>query len=187
MRCAQTAFSSRLPLPPPPPDPDPFASARLHTRIHFFSPLSVRKQEGTRGTKGVLRGGTEVEEDKAVTPRRGSERIKVILSKRDMSCFCWVATKGLQRNGECAVDPLRIGPATAAATAATPPRCCVQVTSVPLPCVCVSDSPFRGLLRRRRSTFLPPGLPTPPPDPTNPSEGACDLLLRHNENNCISI
>lgn len=63
-----------------------------------------------------------------------------------------------------------------------PPPPPALVVRVALPCVCVSGSPFRGLLRRRRSAFLPPGLPTPPPDPTDPSEGTCDLLLRHNEN-----
>lgn len=46
-----------------------------------------------------------------------------------------------------------------------------------VPCVCVSGSLLRGLLRRRLSGFLPPGLPTPPPDPIDPSDGACDLLL----------
>lgn len=63
---------------------------------------------------------------------------------------------------------------------------CVAVTvdSVcPLPCVCVSGSLFRGLLRRRLSDFFPPGLLTPPPDPIDPSDGACDLLLQHNEQN----
>lgn len=54
----------------------------------------------------------------------------------------------------------------------------------PLPCVCVSGSLFRGLLRRRLSGFFPPGLLIPPPDP---SDEACDLLLDHNEQNSISI
>ena len=47
---------------------------------------------------------------------------------------------------------------------------------VPLPCVCVSGSLFRGL-RSLLSGFFPPVLLTPPPDPTDPSDGVCDLLL----------
>lgn len=60
-----------------------------------------------------------------------------------------------------------------------------------LPCVCVSGSLFRGLLRSRLSGFFPPGLPTPPPDPADPSVGPCDLLLHteenHNRIHCIYI
>lgn len=48
-----------------------------------------------------------------------------------------------------------------------------------LPCVCVSGSLFLGLLLSRLSGFFPPGLLPPPPDPTDPSDGACDLLLHH--------
>lgn len=51
-----------------------------------------------------------------------------------------------------------------------------------LPCVCVSGSLFRGLLLSRLSGFFPPGLLPPPPDPTDPSDGACDLLLHHKLN-----
>lgn len=57
----------------------------------------------------------------------------------------------------------------------------------PLPCVCVSGSLFRGLLRSRLSGFFPPGLLTPPPEPTDPSDGACDLLLHHKTKICKSI
>lgn len=142
-----------------------------------------------------MQGGTEVGEDKAVrreTPRKRSERIEVILSKRDMSRFCWVAKREpsekqnvprLLSGSALRLPPLP--PPTHLPSPSLPFRksCCVQVACVPLPCVCVSGSPFRGLLCKRRSTFLPPGLPTPPPDPTEPSEGAWDLLLRHNENN----
>lgn len=60
-------------------------------------------------------------------------------------------------------------------------RARVCVSARPVPCVCVSGSLFRGLLRRRLSGFFPPGLPTPPPDPIDPSDGACDLLLHDNE------
>lgn len=59
-----------------------------------------------------------------------------------------------------------------------------QFVSLPclLPCVCVSGSLFLGLQRSRLSGFLLPGLLAPPPDPTDPSERACDLLLHHKQN-----
>lgn len=148
-----------------------------------------------RGTKGVpfeCGGGDQLGSERTKagrreTPRKRSERIEVILSKRDMSCFCWVLTKSLQRNTEtqkCATEPLRICLRRCTTTLEKQllhtRRGCPPPNSPP--CVCVSGSPFRGLLRRRRSTFLPPGLPTPPPDPNDPSEGTCDLVLHHHGN-----
>lgn len=129
------------------------------------------------GGGGDRSGSKRTKAGRRETPRKRSGRIEVILSKRDMSCFCWVLTKGLQRMCHRGSQDLPCDRRHRRCTAPLGKSCRAGVVRVPLPCVCVSGSPFRGLLRRRRSTFLPPGLPTPPPDPTDPSEGTCDLLL----------
>lgn len=63
------------------------------------------------GEGGDRLGSERTKAGRRETPRKRSERIEVILSKRDMSCFCWVLTKSLQRNTEtqkCATEPLRV-------------------------------------------------------------------------------
>lgn len=45
---------------------------------------------------GVRSGSERTKAGRRDTPRKRSERIKVILSKRDVSCFCRTSTKSLQ-------------------------------------------------------------------------------------------
>lgn len=101
----------------------------------------------------------------------------VIVSPRSVCIWCQSTLK--PKSTYVFLKEKRSSPPVNSVCASLPLSLAARCVRVPLPCVCVSGSLFRGLLRRRLSGFFPPGLPTPPPDPTDPSDGACDLLLHH--------